>query len=56
MLDPDVSTSFHRFPTGVAGRRSIRARLLQLPPHRSLSLSLLQFLLFSLRFVVGGGF
>jgi hypothetical protein len=40
MLAPDVSTSFHRFPTGVAGRRSIRARLLQLPPHRALSLSL----------------
>jgi hypothetical protein len=56
MLAPDVWTSFHRFPTGVAGRHSIRARLLQPPSHRSLSLSLLQFLLFSLRFVVGGGF
>jgi hypothetical protein len=39
MLAPDVSTSFHRFPTGVAGRRSIRARLLQLPPRLSVSLS-----------------
>jgi hypothetical protein len=54
MLAPDVSTSFHRFTTGVAGRRSIRARLLQLPPHRALFLSYSFF--FSLRFVVGGGF
>lgn len=52
MLDPDVSTSFHRFPTGVAGRRSACCNFLLTP----LSLSRLQFLLFSLRFVVGGGF